>query len=708
MEEPSGRKVKALITLVILLILSLFFLILYLFYLISQLLTIPVSILIFFLCLYSLSKLILRLSVFPGSFWLWKRSIESHFCREMSLQLLQKIQDLRICLEILLDKCSDCEKVEFFERALEATTYAKRMISTIIETYDIEQQNNTITKHGLSLFILLKDFQESLQSSRICYENKSSTIWDFIDEAVEDKDWQGLVSEEYPNNISISKAHSICLSLESRLLESCGNVNLFNKVKRWLFDSTLGTYDQMRLELQSRYECELISLEVGKIVLDCMYVTNSESQDSATMIMCNPNAGLYEFAYYQSEWLEYYIASGINVFLWNYRGYGRSKGTPDPETMKQDGECVVEFLRANKNVKILGVHGESLGGIVAAHIARKCEVDFLFVDRSFDKLSEVVQYSFGKWAKVMMKTVKKWETEASFDYLYVNCYKILSADPHDNMINDLASMKSGVAIKLIETRGLEISEGIKPAQLDILKYYHILPQIDSMTMLKAVSNLMDFIIKYIKNDLDRNCGFFDITSTGNYQPLGKELENNEDESVNQLLFKIFNVLDNLDAGGKPLSTVPMNKNKELSLKLWLMVLDIWGSFLPIEPSEINLTRSRALEKLVESIKELKQSFEDNEYSSNTVIVDICREVKNLEKCLSKIVVYLRNQVASGERISGDFSSDREEISTFRHHFEYDKAGYLIPLSCGHSGRFNQPELTLLETHLARIGFVKVA
>ena len=44
-----------------------------------------------------------------------------------------------------------------------------------------------------------------------------------------------------------------------------------------------------------------------------------------TMVFCNPNASVYELLSMQSEWLEYYINLGVNLVVWNYRGYGRSK-----------------------------------------------------------------------------------------------------------------------------------------------------------------------------------------------------------------------------------------------------------------------------------------------------------------------------------------------------------------------------------------------
>jgi esterase/lipase len=37
----------------------------------------------------------------------------------------------------------------------------------------------------------------------------------------------------------------------------------------------------------------------------------------------------------------------------------------------------------------IGVHGLSMGGMIAVHLARKNLVEFLFVDRTFSDLSEV-------------------------------------------------------------------------------------------------------------------------------------------------------------------------------------------------------------------------------------------------------------------------------------------------------------------------------
>lgn len=64
------------------------------------------------------------------------------------------------------------------------------------------------------------------------------------------------------------------------------------------------------------------------------------------MLFCNPNAGYYEFMLYESEWIEFYHRRGINLFLWNYRGYCESGGFPSTKAILRDGETVVDFLRS--------------------------------------------------------------------------------------------------------------------------------------------------------------------------------------------------------------------------------------------------------------------------------------------------------------------------------------------------------------------------
>lgn len=167
------------------------------------------------------------------------------------------------------------------------------------------------------------------------------------------------------------------------------------------------------------------------------------------MLMCNPNAGYYEYSYFQTEWLEFYLSNGINVFMWNYRGYGRTSGKPSLARIMKDGENIVNYLRTIKQVSKLGAHGESLGGCIATYLARECSLNFLCADRTFASLSEAALFNFGKAAYWGFKIANQGDTDSVGDYLAADCYKVVTSDPMDTMVHDLASLKSGIAFKLI-------------------------------------------------------------------------------------------------------------------------------------------------------------------------------------------------------------------------------------------------------------------
>lgn len=63
---------------------------------------------------------------------------------------------------------------------------------------------------------------------------------------------------------------------------------------------------------------------------------------------------------------------GVNVFAYDYRGYGRSSGRPTEAGTYLDAEAALDWLvrRGFPEARILA-HGESLGGAIAAELARR-------------------------------------------------------------------------------------------------------------------------------------------------------------------------------------------------------------------------------------------------------------------------------------------------------------------------------------------------
>lgn len=81
------------------------------------------------------------------------------------------------------------------------------------------------------------------------------------------------------------------------------------------------------------------------------------------------------------------------MFVWNYRGYGLSTGSPTPANLKSDSNVVLNYLRTELNLKgKVAVYGRSLGGIPASHLS-SC-VDVAFIDRTFGDLEQMALSKF--------------------------------------------------------------------------------------------------------------------------------------------------------------------------------------------------------------------------------------------------------------------------------------------------------------------------
>jgi len=92
-------------------------------------------------------------------------------------------------------------------------------------------------------------------------------------------------------------------------------------------------------------------------------------------------------------YLKIFLDRGMNVFTWNYRGYGKSTGTPTPTNLKTDIEQIVKYLRNDlKLTGKLGVYGRSLGGIPTSHISNK--VEMTIADRSFSNFNDMASYKY--------------------------------------------------------------------------------------------------------------------------------------------------------------------------------------------------------------------------------------------------------------------------------------------------------------------------
>jgi len=141
---------------------------------------------------------------------------------------------------------------------------------------------------------------------------------------------------------------------------------------------------------------------------------------------------------------------------WNYRNYGNSsspilKGI-NPFNIKIDAEKVLDFVINRLKIKgKIGVYGRSLGGITSCHLANKFPnlISTLIVDRTFCEFDQLSSRRLtGRCTKFLYKLVSyNWKALNDRNFIEAKCFKILTCDPLDDVVDNYSALNVGVAMK---------------------------------------------------------------------------------------------------------------------------------------------------------------------------------------------------------------------------------------------------------------------
>ena len=122
------------------------------------------------------------------------------------------------------------------------------------------------------------------------------------------------------------------------------------------------------------------------------YVASRQSQ--AVMLWCHGNAGNM---IHRLENLAALYESGLSVFLFDYRGYGRSEGMPTEKGLYQDARAAYHYLSDIRHIDParLVLFGRSLGAAVAGNLASERPVAGLILESAFPSVAVMAKQQFG-------------------------------------------------------------------------------------------------------------------------------------------------------------------------------------------------------------------------------------------------------------------------------------------------------------------------
>lgn len=87
----------------------------------------------------------------------------------------------------------------------------------------------------------------------------------------------------------------------------------------------------------------------------------------------------------------YMLETNSSIFIYDYRGFGRSEGSPSLKVICEDGLAAYKWLVEAKQIAPQNIiaYGESLGGIVACHLAEKTDIGGLILQSAFCTLRQI-------------------------------------------------------------------------------------------------------------------------------------------------------------------------------------------------------------------------------------------------------------------------------------------------------------------------------
>lgn len=110
---------------------------------------------------------------------------------------------------------------------------------------------------------------------------------------------------------------------------------------------------------------------------------------SGVILFCHGNAGNLS---HRLETIQIFHDLGLDTFIFDYRGFGHSEGKPSEDGTYRDTEAAWQYLVHARKVhpdKVI-IMGRSLGGAIAAWLARRHTPGVLIVESTFTSVADVV------------------------------------------------------------------------------------------------------------------------------------------------------------------------------------------------------------------------------------------------------------------------------------------------------------------------------
>jgi len=139
------------------------------------------------------------------------------------------------------------------------------------------------------------------------------------------------------------------------------------------------------------------------------WIASNSQRPGITMLYCHGNKHNID-EYWDRVMLLH--KAGINIFIFDYKGYGKSEGELSEQEIYEDSKTALNYVksRAEYNADSLCYYGYSLGNVASIYLASEVQDPLcLFSEAPFASANSLIQGS------LILDAQSRWLTDGEFD-----------------------------------------------------------------------------------------------------------------------------------------------------------------------------------------------------------------------------------------------------------------------------------------------------
>jgi fermentation-respiration switch protein FrsA (DUF1100 family) len=183
--------------------------------------------------------------------------------------------------------------------------------------------------------------------------------------------------------------NALCLLLLVVLIVMCFYL-FYPRIENFFVFFPQSGFDQTPQDMGMTYKEVRFSTEDNVILHGWFFPLD---KDTPVVLFFHGNAGNIS---HRLDNIRLVLAKGLQVFIFDYRGYGKSEGNPSEEGLYKDGAAAYDYLVNTEgiNAEKIIFFGRSLGASVAVDVALKRNIRSLIIESGFTSIKGMARTMF--------------------------------------------------------------------------------------------------------------------------------------------------------------------------------------------------------------------------------------------------------------------------------------------------------------------------